>query len=67
MIAIRIHTANSAFAEGESLEVARIFEEVVKRLQQGVPLDNLNGVPLFDINGNCVGQIEAHSEAEEES
>jgi hypothetical protein len=47
-----IELKNSAFESDWTVEVARILEEVVKRLKE-------KDIPryLYDINGNSVGEI----------
>lgn len=51
-IVIRIDTANAAFDPNPELEVKRILEELIKRIEQGLPQDSIK---LRDINGNRVG------------
>lgn len=63
MILIRIETANAAFAHDEAGEVARMLEAIAERMRENRTLDSFDGRPLFDVNGNTVGIIEARSEA----
>jgi type II secretory pathway component PulF len=56
MITITIKTGNAAFQDdNKNYELARILKEVVKKLENGYSLEDIN---IMDINGNCVGNIE---------
>lgn len=61
-IRITIRTANAAFADDDgSYEVARILSDLTARIVQwDGNIDNWSpdAIPLRDVNGNRVGQLE---------
>ena len=63
-LTLRIDLENSAFAGGErAMETARILRRLAERLEDSereafVNRERLEG-PLFDRNGNCVGDYKA--------
>ncbi|MEB0029166.1 hypothetical protein QN372_00235 [Undibacterium sp. RTI2.1] len=53
---LKINTAcdNAAFDDGEQYEVARILRALADKLEN----EGMRNMPLRDINGNTVGDIE---------
>lgn len=54
-INIQFRTDNAAFDEEPEIEVGRILEELAKMLRHD-GVDRGSGIPLFDLNGNRVGE-----------
>jgi len=61
MVRIEINTGNAAFEEAPCREVARILYTVAGKfeLRNSGQLDPCDW-PLFDINGNTVGEVSIH-------
>lgn len=53
---IKIETGNAAFEDNPGFEIARILRGVITQLGQN-ELPDLDGVKLYDEQGNSVGKI----------
>lgn len=58
-LVISINMDNAAFEDGNAAQaVVTILKGISRRLSPGGDINELDGVPLFDSNGNSVGGVE---------
>jgi hypothetical protein len=55
MLKLFIETGNAAFEDAPATELARILRKLASRIEEGT-IDDY--VPLFDYNGNKVGEAQ---------
>jgi hypothetical protein len=58
-VQIWIGTDNEAFQDGDAgIELSRILSTLAERTAMNTELDTLDGLKLFDVNGNRVGDVQ---------
>lgn len=54
------NVTNAAFGDdtqSQAVEVSRILRKLADKLEGGILMDELESLPLKDVNGNTVGKI----------